>query len=307
MSRNAWVTGAAGFIGRHACRELARRGWRVAGIGHGDWPAAEWQAWGLDAWLPADITVPALEELARRAGEPDLLIHCAGGASVPFSQTHPQEDCAQTVTTTARMLDFARRIKPLAIVYPSSGAVYGEAAACPIPETAPLRPVSPYGVHKCQAEDLCRKAAADGMRVAMVRLFSVYGPGLRKQLLWDACLKARTGDFRFSGTGAEIRDWLHVSDAVALLLLAAARAAPDCPVVNGGTGIGTSVREITGIVGREWRPAAVPGFTGEPRPGDPDDYVAETARLRTWGFRPQVEVAAGVREYVDWFGKESEP
>ena len=226
---------------------------------------------------------------------------------MPFSRAHPQEDHAQTVTTTEHMLDFARRFKSLAIVYPSSGAVYGGAAARPIPETAPLRPVSPYGVHKRLAEDLCRKAAADGMRVALVRLFSVYGPGLRKQLLWDACLKARTGDFRFSGTGAEIRDWLHVSDAVALLLLAAARAAPDCPVVNGGTGIGTSVREITGLVGREWRPAAVPGFTGEPRPGDPDGCVAETAKLRAWGFRPLVEVAAGVREYVDWFGKEPKP
>jgi len=75
-------------------------------------------------------------------------------------------------------------------------------------------------------EDLCLSYAGRwGIRTSVVRLFSVYGPSLRKQLLWDACEKFRRGDNTFAGTGSELRDWLHVKDAAALIATAAEREA----------------------------------------------------------------------------------
>lgn len=306
MIRRALVSGAAGFIGRHVCKQLASQGWQVAGIGLGDWSPAEQRAWGLRAWRNEGISVEALEALARSEGEPELLIHCAGGSSVPFSLAHPREDFGQTVVTIADALEFARRREGgMAFVYPSSAAVYGRVAARPIAEATPLRPVSPYGLHKRMAEELCQSCGASGkVPVAIVRLFSVYGAGLRKQLLWDACAKAAAGAFAFSGTGGEIRDWIHVSDAAALLVLAATKAAPDCPVVNGGTGAGTSIREVLERLGGLWTPALSPEFSGAQRQGDPDCYIADVSAVRSWGYRPQADLGAGLQDYIRWFRTE---
>ncbi len=307
MNKLAFVSGAAGFIGRHVCKRLEAEGWQVAGIGYGDWLPAEQRAWGLHAWRDEGVSVEALESLARSEGEPELLIHCAGGSSVPFSLAHPREDFGQTVVTIADALEFARRREGgMAFVYPSSAAVYGRVEGRPITEATPLHPVSPYGLHKRMAEELCQSCAASGkVPVAIVRLFSVYGAGLRKQLLWDACTKAAAGAFAFSGTGVEIRDWIHVSDAAALLVLAAAKAAPDCPVVNGGTGEGTSIREVLERLGGWWTPAQIPVFSGAQRQGDPDCYIADVSAVRSWGYRPQADLDAGLQDYIRWFRTES--
>ena len=105
-------------------------------------------------------------------------------------------------------------------------------------------------------ESLCRAYAENfGLHVAIVRMFSVYGAGLEKQLVWDLCGKlAVAGDSPvvLGGTGRELRDWLHVSDAAALLWLARAQCDGSCPVVNGGTGIATSIREVAGMVCEAW-------------------------------------------------------
>ncbi len=307
MIRRAWISGAAGFIGRHVCRRLEGQGWQVAGIGYGDWSPEERRAWGVRAWRNEGISVEALESLARSEGEPELLIHCAGGSSVPFSLARPREDFGQTVVTIADALEFARRREGgMAFVYPSSAAVYGRVEGRPISEKAPLRPVSPYGLHKRMAEELCQSCATSAqVPMAIVRLFSVYGAGLRKQLLWDACAKAAAGSYEFSGTGGEIRDWIHVSDAAALLVLAAAKAAPDCPVVNGGTGEGVSIREVLERLGGMWTPARTPVFSGARRHGDPDCFIADVSAARSWGYRPQADLEAGLLDYVRWYRTES--
>jgi UDP-glucose 4-epimerase len=301
----ALVTGARGFIGRHVARHLAGRGWRVSGIGHGDWPGAAARDWGLSEWHSGEVS---LEHLVACAGRPGLIVHCAGGASVAGSIERPDEDFHRTVSSTAAVLEFARsHARGAAVVFPSSAAVYGEAQQIPIPETAPLRPISPYGTHKLMAEELCRGYARDfQVAVAVVRLFSVYGPGLRKQLWWDACGRlARQEPARFSGDGTETRDWLHVLDAVALLEIAARRASSDCPVVNGGCGCPVALAELLAqffaLRGRTDQPV----FAGAGRKGDPKHYAADIGLARSWGWVPAREWRKGVEEYLDWYRRDA--
>jgi UDP-glucose 4-epimerase len=297
----AIVTGAYGFVGRHVARHFAKEGWQVAGIGHGSWAREEWKEWGLRDWHTCDIT---LETLLTYAGEPDAIIHCAGSGSVGFSMTHPLQDYGRTVSTMLSVLEFARLHSPgTRVVYPSSAAVYGSADRLPISEDFPMRPTSPYGVHKYMAEELCQSYARHfRCHASIVRLFSVYGPGLRKQLLWDACNKIKAGDKAFFGTGREVRDWVHVDDAASLLLAAAGRAAPDCPVVNGATGIGVAVRDVLelvfGCLGRKDSPE----FSDAARPGDPAAYVGDISQasaLMRWS--PSVSWREGIRDYAEWF------
>ena len=134
-----------------------------------------------------------------------------------------------------------------------------------------------------------------------VRLFSVCGPGLRKQLFWDACVKAAQGEFSFYGTGRELRDWLHVEDAARLLGMAIDHASPACPVTNGGSGTGISVRTALEILGRNWNGSMTPAFSGEERRGDPSSFVADASRVKEWGFLPSIPLDAALRDYVEWF------
>lgn len=303
MAKTALVTGAYGFIGRHVACQLARDGWRVIGLGHGTWVRDEWQKWGIAEWHSADI---ALESLITYAGEPEIVVHCAGSGSVGFSMTHPYQDFQRTVTTTLAVLEYARLYAPRArVAYPSSAGVYGEVQRLPIAETDPLSPSSPYGVHKRLVEDLCASYARHfGIAVAVVRLFSVYGAGLRKQLLWDASQKIAAGENLFFGTGAEIRDWLHVEDAASLLIAAANHASESCPVANGGSGKGVTVREILEELYTCFGRSAAPQFSGVARSGDPPGYVADISRARQWAWHPLVEWQRGVREYAAWLKSE---
>src|SRR5690606_30498045 len=201
---------------------------------HGAWGQGEFSRFGLTFWHSADAT---LDALVTYANEPDVIIHCAGSGSVSFSMSHPYEDYMRTVSSTAAVLEYVRLYSPeTSVIYPSSAAVYGQVEYLPIKEHDPMCPVSPYGVHKRMAEELCHSYATNfQISVAIVRLFSIYGEGLKKQLLWDACCKAENKGSCFSGTGQELRDWLHVDDAAHLVHALVPYAATACPIFNGAS------------------------------------------------------------------------
>jgi len=298
--KNALITGAYGFVGRHVARAAARQGYLVRGLGHGAWGRDEWREWGVSEWHSADVT---LETLLTYSGEPDVIFHCAGSGSVHFSMTHPYQDYQRTVATTLSMLEYLRVHAPQArLVIPSSAGVYGVADKMPIAVDDRLNPLSPYGMHKRIAEDLCRSYAKNfDIRCAIVRLFSVYGIGIRKQLIWDACQKMAGGNFQFAGTGAETRDWLHVEDAASLMLMAAENASGACPVVNGGVGEAVEIRAIVERVASRLRTPEPPAFSGQVRGGDPVHYQADIAGALAWGWKPERELMTELDAYVDWF------
>lgn len=294
------VTGAGGFIGQHVALAYFRAGWEVHGIGRGVWsPAVEFR---LQGWHCGDVTLDALVELGLR---PDVIVHCAGGASVGVSIQRPAVDFEHTVKSTSNVLEFIRLHSPATrLIYPSSAAVYGQVTQMPISEDVHPNAVSPYGLHKRMAELLCELYSRQfGISIAIVRLFSIYGPGLRKQLLWDACLKYESGSTDFFGTGNEVRDWLHVSDIANLLFIAKDKASIACPIVNAGSGIGVKVSDILVQLSLNFQSDLRPTFSEQARAGDPNAFVADISGARSWGWQPEIFWRDGLSEYVDWFRK----
>jgi len=301
-----WITGGKGFIGRHLARQVSENGDIVSGIGHGLWPAEEAGKWGYSNWSNGEIDAANLSQLARSSGLPDVVYHLAGGSSVGASLQNPHEDFRRTVASTAQLLEWLRLNAPDAsVVGVSSAAVYGAVHAGPIPEDAAITPYSPYGTHKAMMESLCRSYAENfGLRVAIVRLFSVYGAGLEKQLIWDLCCKlaaAKSSTVVLGGTGRELRDWLHVNDAAALLVLVRARCEAGCPAINGGTGIATSTRKVAEMVSQAWGNGASVEFSGVARKGDPASLVADCTQASKLGFKTRILLAEGIREAVSWY------
>lgn len=296
------VTGAAGFLGRNVSKLARANGYEVAGIGHGDLSPEDLSTWGMTAWHQSDVTLTALQELTDA---PDLIVHCAGSASVAFSVENPVADFRRTVDSTLAVLEFARTsAKEIRVVLTSSAGVYGLVNQLPIRVEESPNPISPYGLHKKIAEDLCRSYSKNyGIPTAIVRLFSVYGPGLKKQLLWDACRKLTRGEAEFSGTGEETRDWIHVEDASRLLLVAADKASGDAPIVNGGTGESASVKAVLEVLSAKLSDAPSPRFNNSVRAGDPAHYKADIAEATSWGWSPQWHWRDGIGSYATWYSE----
>ena len=304
----AWVTGARGFIGRRLTVHLHAQGQSVCGIGHGHLPAESWQQAGLSQWLNSQVSAAALDQLAASRGVPDQVFHLAGGSAVGASLQSPLEDFRRTTSTTATLLEWLRASAPRArLVSASSAAVYGDSQGAAAQESSIPAPVSPYGYHKLMMEQLCQEySRIFGLQTAIVRLFSVYGEGLRKQLLWDCAgkLVAPGEHIELGGTGEELRDWVHVDDAVAMLSGVAGLASESSPIFNGGSGNGVPVREIvTQLAAALGHPKRIQ-FSGVCRRGDPRALVADTVRLRAAGHVCKVPLTVGIPRYAEWFNVE---
>jgi UDP-glucose 4-epimerase len=308
------ITGAFGFIGRHCAVYFSRLGFEVSGIGHGSWEEQEFSKYGIKKWKSCDVTLKNLIEFSKN-DPPNLIIHAAGSASVGLSLQDPKLDYNKTVTTTKAVLEFMREHqKSCHLIVPSSAAVYGDVKnQRPINETDKLNPVSPYGINKKEAEDLCVEySKAYGLRISIIRLFSIYGEGLRKQLLFDACEKIKKSEFTFFGTGDERRDWLHVDDAVRLFDEVSKNMESrigsrsdakygNAEMINGGTGVSPTVREVLSKVFSNFKEIQDPIFNGLTKKGDPLYYQADVKRANSLGWNPEVSWQDGVTRYCKWF------
>jgi UDP-glucose 4-epimerase len=138
-----------------------------------------------------------------------------------------------------------------------------------------------------------------------VRFFSLYGNGLRKQLLWDACGKLTSGgkSAQFWGTGMDVRDWLHIEDAARLIEGLALLSDPPS-LLNGGSGQGNSVSRILSLLQEGLGSEVAIDFLGESRKGDPSYYVADLAESSKLAWSPEVPIEDGIRRYAEWYQAE---
>jgi UDP-glucose 4-epimerase len=165
--------------------------------------------------------------------------------------------------------------------------------------------MSPYGQHKLMMEQLCRSYAVTfGLHSTVARLFSVYGPNLRKQLPWDICSRLQAGERKLvlGGTGAEVRDWTDVRDVVRLLVEIDERPQVETfQVINGGSAIGTAVARVAAILAKCWGGSISVQYSGVVRPGDPRSLLSDDTMVRTLPFDWTIPVELGLADYVSWF------
>lgn len=303
--KNILITGAAGFLGRHIAREFAQAGDKVTGV---DVAAAENSGLGPNVeYARLTLPSPAFAELLQHT-RPAALIHCAGRASVANSLTDPAADFRDGTMLTFEVLEALRLHAPRCrFVLLSSAAVYGNPVALPVTEDQECAPLSPYGYHKRQSELLCEEfARLFAVPATVVRIFSAYGPGLRRQVVWDICRQALAApELRLHGTGGESRDFIHASDVARALRQIVENAPGAGEIYNLASGIETTIAELADRILHQLGRDIPIHFDGVQTPGDPRHWRADISRLRAVGAAPRVPLAKGLESLTAWCAAEA--
>lgn len=294
------VIGVAGFLGRYATRHFYERRWRVIGVDMV--PADNAPLTYLAEYYQITLPSPTLVSILNDT-KPSVCLHCGGRPSVGISLYDPAGDFHSGPELLFEILNDLRVYAPeCKLIFLSSAAVYGNPHILPIDESQPPSPISPYGFHKWQAELLCQEfSSVYHVPTASLRIFSAYGPGLRRQVVWDISRKALTGDkLNLQGTGNESRDFIHAMDIARAMDVVAASAPMRGEVYNLATGKEVTVAEladlILDILGVETRPL----FDGVVPPGTPLHWQANISRIMDLGFRPEISLESGIKMTVEW-------
>lgn len=305
----ALVTGAAGFIGSHLAGRLLDRGAAVVGLDC------------FTDYYPRALKERNVETLRGRQGfafvearlqDVDLdavlegvthVFHLAAQAGVRRSWGRDFEVyTTHNIDATQRLLEACVGRPIEHVVYASSSSVYGDAAAVPMREDVRVQPVSPYGVTKLAAEQLCHLYAVNhGVPTTSLRYFTVYGPRQRPDMAFNRFLRAALegSPIQVFGDGGQTRDFTYVEDAVAATIAASERGEPGS-VYNIGGGSRVSVLEVLDIVARVTG-RALRIEHGPPQKGDMRDTWADTSRAQAdLGFSPAVTLEDGLTEEYRW-------
>ena len=295
------VTGAKGFIGSHIYQLYKEKGYEVIG----------WDIFCEDTYECMAVDMRDFDAVRRQlsAAKPDIIIHCAGLADVRKSVENPEIDYESNVTATHNLL-FALQSENLQncrVVFLSSAAVYGNPDRLPISENAPLNPLSPYALHKIMCEDICRFFHMHhNLDVKIVRIFSAYGIGLKKQLFWDmACKVKKEQRLNMFGTGNESRDYINIVDLVNAVRIIAEKAPFDEIVYNVANGEEVTIRQAVELFAKYSNTKEI-NFNGVVREGEPLNWCADISRLLDLGYKKSVCIEDGIKGYVEW-GQEISP
>ncbi|HEX9710379.1 MAG TPA: NAD-dependent epimerase/dehydratase family protein [Candidatus Thermoplasmatota archaeon] len=299
------VTGAAGFIGPHLLRALARSGATARGFDINRRAVA-----ALRAGLPRGATLEVADAARGRKVSDALrgtsvLFHLAADPDVRSSTARPLGHFEANAVGTLRVADAARRADVGRIVFPSTSTVYGDATVVPTPETyAPLRPISVYGASKLAGENiLAAYAATYGIDCVALRLANVVGPGATHGVIVDLVEKLKRDPRRLEvlGDGTQRKSYVHVEDMVAATLLAARKAPAGFQVYNVGSKdavvvdeVARAVVEAMGLEGVELVHRPVAGGRGWA--GDVKVMHLAIERIRKLGFTPRYASRRAVRE-----------
>ena len=304
------VTGAAGFIGSHLCERLLALGHEVTGLDAfipyyprplKERNLTEAQKNSRYRFLPLDLRSDDLKVAVEGA---EVIYHLAAMPGLVASWTDFDLYNSCNLTATQRLLEAVKGSRTLQrFVYGSTSSVYGKFASGD--ETLPTKPVSPYGVTKLAAENLCRAYADEhGLPLVALRYFSVYGPRQRPDMGYHRFVAALlTGaPVTVYGDGLQVRGNTYVADCVEATV--AALEAPAGEVYNVGGGEAVTVwdvlRKLEGLTGRR---AEV--RQEEARPGDQRYTFADTARLQAQtGWQPTTNLREGLARQWEWHEKE---
>jgi UDP-glucose 4-epimerase len=309
----AVVTGGAGFIGSNVVDALIRSGADVLVLDDLSRGSKHYLHDALASGARfelVDIRDSAAVRTAVTGFDPEVLFHLAAQIDVRVSMVEPAHDAAVNVVGSVNVFAAAAAAGARRVVNTSTGgAIYGETAIVPTPETEPARPLSAYGLSKRIVEEYgAWFRSAYALDVVTLRYGNVYGP--RQDPAGEAgvvalfCDRVLAGERpAVFGAGTQTRDYVFVDDVVAANLAVASAPELSHDRYNIGTGVEVSVLELAGAVATA-AGARPEDFAPEFQPARAGEVLRsclDVSRARTELNLPQpTPLATGLRSTLDW-------
>lgn len=300
------VTGGEGFIGSHLTERLVSVGANVTVVDRV--PLGSIQnlqpLLGQIQYVQRELDQLEFDEMLN-SQDFRAVFHFAGSASVPASVERPWDDFQLNTVTALKLMESLRRVNhSTRLILASSAAVYGDTTVVPIREDTPTFPISPYGVSKLAADRYAAVyAQVYGLRTAALRPFAVYGPRLRKQVVYDFIrkLSVDSSGLDAHGDGTQVRDFCYVADVVEAALTVERCGRLNGEVYNVASGVGSSIRHVLDQLSEQLGISPSIRWSGAVRPGEPQRWVADITRLKDLGWKPSVTLDIGLRKTIEWF------
>ena len=313
------ITGVAGFVGSSLLEGLLDLGQQVVGLDNLSTGSRDniddvlqGRSGGAFRFVEGDIR--SLDDCREAIAGVDVVLHQAALPSVPMSIDDPLASHAVNVGGFLNVLSAARDANAR-VVYASSSAVYGEASLVPVSEDRVGEALSPYAADKRTDEIYAQVWGRQyGLQTIGLRYFNVFGRRQDPNGAYAAVIPRwveallRDEPCYVYGDGETTRDFCHVSDVVQANLLAAVAADSAVgEVYNVGCGSETSLNELfrmirLGLAGHEAELSSHEPVYEAFRPGDIRRSVADISKARRrLGFEPQMTVAEGLGEALEWY------
>lgn len=292
------IIGSKGFIGSHCVDYFQSKGYDVFQAGTNT--ATETNYYKIEP-QNSNFSIPFQEH------QFDVCINASGSAHVGFSFENPSRDFELNVVNVQKILVAIRDYNPTCkFINFSSAAVYGNPKMLPITENTACKPLSPYGFHKLQSELLLTEYHNFfGLQTCSLRVFSAYGPRLKKQLFWDLYQKALQDDvILLFGTGSETRDFIYIDDLMQIIDLVIQHSSFQGAIYNVASQHEITIAEAAHLFINEFSPEKKVLFNGKVKLGDPNNWLADMENLKKYGFKAQFNLSLGLKKYAKWL-KES--
>lgn len=224
----------------------------------------------------------------------DIVINCAGDSSVQNSYKIKRNNDYKIVLT---ILKYLTKYQPQAkLIQISTASIFGNSI-----KSQKLKPISPYSKRKLLCEKLLHMySKKNKINYKILRFYSVYGNGLKKQLLWDTCQKIKKKDYEFYGTGNEIRSWMHIDDFSNILLKILKIKNLNKKIYNF---CGTQIienKKLLSIFFNIYGVKSKPNFNMIKNRGNPDFMYTKKCDLKIIKYKQKTKLMDGIRSYIKW-------
>jgi len=300
MKNKILITGSKGYIGKQIAKKLSNLNFNVYGIGRGEWKKIDYQKCGYKKNINGNISE---KNLSKYKIEFDLIIHCAGSGLVGFNK---KIDYSNNVSSTKYLIKYIKKYqKNIKLIFMSSYSVYGNNYKNQITESFKLNPKSVYALNKKKAEDLLLKSSIENnFKLIILRIASLYGRGLKKQLIYDACKKFYSNDAKFYGTGNEKRDFIHISDLIKVVIYFCRNNFTNINIINCGSGKSYKIKKVLEIISNKLKFKNKIKFSKKKLNTNPLNLILNIDKLKNLKLRPNKKFEVGVNDYINWFKKQ---